>query len=257
MSKYMEEAVIIKQQELSKDIYDMYLHCPKISSIAKPGQFVLLYLHDKSKLLPRPISICEIYKENEGIRLVYRVTGEDTGTKQLSLMNIGEKLNVLGSLGNGFPLDSKDTLLIGGGIGIPPLLETVKNLKGSKTVLLGYRDSNTFLLEEFKKYADVHVASEDGSIGTKGNVMDIIKEKKINPKCILACGPNPMLKAIKLYSEEKDIKAYLSMEERMACGIGACLACVCKSKDIDSYSQAHSRRVCKDGPVFESGEIVL
>ena len=257
MSKYMEVAVIIKQQKLAKDIYDMRLYCPDVSLNAKPGQFVLVYLHDKTKLLPRPISICEIDKKDKSIRLVYRVTGEHTGTKQMSLMKAETKLNIMGPLGKGFPLDAKETVLIGGGIGIPPLLETLKNLEGLKTVLLGYRDSDTFLFEEFKKYAKVHVATEDGSIGVRGNVMDIIRQKHVEPKLILACGPNPMLRAIKSYAEEGKIKAYLSMEERMACGIGACLACVCKSKEIDNYSYTHSKRVCKDGPVFDSREIVL
>ena len=145
---------------------------------------------------------------------------------------------------------------MGGGIGIPPMLETAKQLDAEKTMILGYRDE-LFLNEEFKAYGDVYVATEDGSAGTKGNVMDSIRENALDAEVIFACGPAPMLRAIKSYAEEKGIPCWISMEERMACGIGACLACVCKSKDVDSHSHVHNKRVCKDGPVFLSTEVEL
>ena len=136
------------------------------------------------------------------------------------------------------------------------MLETAKELNADKTAVLGYRDE-LFLKDEFEKYADVYVATEDGSAGTRGNVLDAIRENALKADVIFACGPTPMLRALKSYAEENNITCWISMEERMACGIGACLACVCKSKDIDSHSQVHNKRVCKDGPVFLSTEVEL
>ena len=136
------------------------------------------------------------------------------------------------------------------------MLETAKELNADKTAVLGYRDE-LFLKDEFEKYADVYVATEDGSAGTRGNVLDAIRENALKADVIFACGPTPMLRALKSYAEENNITCWISMEERMACGIGACLACVCKSKDSDSHSQVHNKRVCKDGPVFLSTEVEL
>ena len=171
-------------------------------------------------------------------------------------MKTGETLHIVGPLGNGFPLKSKKAFLIGGGIGIPPMLETAKQLNAKKTAVLGYRDE-LFLNEEFAKYTDVYVATEDGSSGTKGNVLNAIQEKALEADVIFACGLTPMLRAMKEYAAANHITCWISMEERMACGIGACLACVCKSKDIDAHSQVHNKRVCKDGPVFLSTEVEL
>ena len=145
---------------------------------------------------------------------------------------------------------------MGGGIGIPPMLETAKELNAEKTAVLGYRNE-LFLNDEFKKYAEVYVSTEDGSAGTRGNVLDAVRENALDAEVIFACGPAPMLRAIKAYALEKGIPCWISMEERMACGIGACLACVCQSSEIDEHSQVHNKRVCKDGPVFLSTEVEL
>ena len=117
--------------------------------------------------------------------------------------------------------------------------------------------THLFLTEELGASGAFYVATEDGSAGTKGNVLDAVREQGIEADVIYACGPKPMLRAIKAYAEEKGIECYLSMEERMACGIGACLACVCQSKEKDEHSQVHNKRVCKDGPVFLSTEVEL
>lgn len=250
---------VVSQEEIGKDIYSLWLQTETIAENARPGQFVSLYTQDGSKLLPRPISICEIDKENGRLRLVYRVTGKNTGTEAFSRMQPGDSIEALGPLGNGFPLEEaegKKVFLIGGGIGIPPMLETAKQLNAQKTVVLGYRDE-LFLNEEFEKYADVYVATEDGSAGTKGNVLNAIQEQALEADVVFACGPTPMLRALKNYAAENGIICWISMEERMACGIGACLACVCKSKEVDSHSQVHNKRVCKDGPVFLSTEVEL
>ena len=252
--KFKEQAVIISQEEIAPAIYSLWIKTDKIAQYAKAGQFISIYCEDGSRLLPRPISICEIDKEDCALHLVYRIAG--AGTEEFSQKQTGDHLSVMGPLGNGFPLKSKKAFLIGGGIGIPPMLETAKQLNAQKTAVLGYRDE-LFLNEEFAKYADVYVATEDGSAGTKGNVLNAIQEKALEADVIFACGPTPMLRALKEYAAANNITCWISMEERMACGIGACLACVCKSKEIDAHSQVHNKRVCKDGPVFLSTEVEL
>ena len=259
MSKVKENCKIVSQEQIGTGIFSMWLQTETIAANAKPGQFVSLYSHDGSKLLPRPISLCEIDKEQGRIRLVYRVTGKGTGTEEFSGYGSEVGLETLGPLGNGFPLEAaegKKVFLMGGGIGIPPMLETAKQLNAEKQMILGYIDE-LFLNEKKKKYGKVYLATEDGSAGTKGNVMDAIRENKLEADVIFACGPTPMLRAIKAYAEENNITCYVSMEERMACGVGACLACVCKSKEVDHHSHVHNKRVCKDGPVFLSTEVEL
>ena len=190
MSKKQVMAEIIRHTSLSDGIFDMTLKAEEIAKEAKAGQFISVYLNNKSKILPRPISICGIDKEAGTLRIVYRTVGD--GTKELSDYKEGEMVKILGPLGNGFTQKDKKAILIGGGIGIPPMLELMKQLDCDKTAVLGYRDSDMFLKDEFE-----------------------------------------------------------------ACGIGACLACVCKSKDVDSHSHVHNKRVCKDGPVFDAREVEL
>ena len=124
-------------------------------------------------------------------------------------------------------------------------------------MIAGYRDDKLFLKEELERNAVFYAATEDGSVGTKGNVLDAIHENKLIADVIYACGPTPMLRALKAYAQEQDIECWISMEERMACGIGACLACVCQSKEVDDHSHVHNKRVCKDGPVFLATEVEL
>lgn len=255
MSKKQVMAEIIRHTSLSDGIFDMTLKAEEIAKEAKAGQFISVYLNNKSKILPRPISICGIDKEAGTLRIVYRTVGD--GTKELSDYKEGEMVRILGPLGNGFTQKDKKAILIGGGIGIPPMLELMKQLDCDKTAVLGYRDSDMFLKDEFEAVGDVVISTEDGSFGTKGNVIDAIKEQGVEGSIIYACGPTPMLRGIKAYAEEMGIEAQISMEERMACGIGACLACVCKSKDVDFHSHVHNKRVCKDGPVFDAREVEL
>lgn len=271
------EAEIVSQKEILEGIFDLRLSAPAIAAEAEPGQFVNIYVNDASKLLPRPISLCGIDTESGTIRLVYRVSGKGTGTDEISRMKAGEKLEVMGPLGNGFPLEEaagKKVYLIGGGIGIPPMLDTARVLHESvgidgrtgqgeystKTTeivsVLGYR-SDTFLVPEFQQYGGVLVATEDGSHGTKGNVLDAIRADGNRPEVIFACGPMPMLRALKKYAEEEKIPCWISMEERMACGIGACLACVCRTTEVDGHSHVKNTRVCADGPVFRAETLDL
>ena len=260
MNKTKEQAIVVSQEELAPGIFSLYLKT-KAAETAKPGQFVSVYTKDPSKLLPRPISICEINKKHGTLRLVYRVTGEKTGTKEFSELKAGDTVPVIGPLGNGFPLEKavgKKAFLMGGGIGVPPILEVAKQLKcEKKQIVVGYRDQATFLREEFEQNGELYISTEDGSVGTSGNVMDAIQVNALDADIIYACGPTPMLRAIKAYAEENGIECYISLEERMACGIGACLACVCQSKEKDAHSNVHNKRICKDGPVFLSTEVEI
>ena len=253
-NKWKEAAVIVKQERLATDIYSLWFQADSIAKAAMPGQFVSLYCKEGSRLLPRPISICEVDREKGRLRIVYRIAG--AGTKEFASYSSGEVLEVMGPLGNGYTLKEKKAYLIGGGIGIPPLLELAKRLDGEKEIVLGYRSGEEmFLKEEFEPYGTVSIATEDGSAGVKGNVLDAIREKQLKAEIIYACGPTPMLRAIQSYAKEQEIEAQISLEEKMACGIGACLACVCQSKEVDEHSNVHNKRICKDGPVFYAEEV--
>jgi dihydroorotate dehydrogenase electron transfer subunit len=220
--------------------------------------------------LPRPISICEIDAETKALRLVYRVVGK--GTEEFSHLQQGDSLQVMGPLGNGFPLEGEHPILVGGGIGVPPMLELAKKLNENitneadgadgkdetkPTIVLGYRNNQLFLKDAFEKEGRVLVATDDGSVGCHGTVVDAMRQQQVTGDVLYACGPKPMLAAVKAFAQELGIKCYVSMEERMACGIGACLGCVCQTKDIDAHSQVHNTRVCKDGPVFLAEEVEL
>lgn len=267
--KAKKMATVLSQEQAAPGIYDMWMET-ELASEAKPGQFLCIYTKDRSALLPRPISICEVREDRRALRVVYRVAG--LGTAEFSGYAAGQTVAILGTLGNGFPLEQAEgrrVLLMGGGIGIPPILELAKQMSGDGksaramsiardiSIVLGYRDEKTFLREDFEKYGRVSIATEDGSVGTKGNVMDVIRGNEPGAEVIFACGPMPMLRAIKAYAAERKIKAYISLEEHMACGVGACLGCVVKTKEVDSHSHVHNARICTDGPVFEAGDVEI
>lgn len=253
------KAVITSQTTISEGIYSLWMKFPEDADAAAeavPGQFLSMYCQEGSRLLPRPISICQIREKDRMLRVVYRVAGK--GTEEFSGMQPGQTVDVVGPLGNGFTRKKGRALLIGGGIGIPPMLALAEALQQEGcqvNVVLGYRDHDLFLKEDFGLDGRVFVSTEDGSAGTKGNVIDAIQANQIEADTIYACGPMPMLRGVKSYAEQKGIPAQISLEERMACGIGACLACVCGSKEEDAHSMVHNKRVCKDGPVFDSREI--
>lgn len=260
MTKRKEDAIVVSQEQIANGIFSMWVRTEAAAS-AVPGQFISMYTNDGTKLLPRPISICEVDSDQSLLRVVYRVTGKNTGTEQFSYLKEGDRIPVIGPLGNGFPYEKaegKSAFLIGGGIGVPPILELAKKINCvKKQIIVGYRDAETFLKEDFEKYGDLFISTEDGSVGTRGNVLNAIEENGLNADIIYACGPTPMLRAIKTYAENKGIECYISLEERMACGIGACLACVCQSKEKDHHSNVYNKRICKDGPVFLSTEVEI
>ncbi len=251
-----ETAKVFDQQKLAAGIYDCWIETPAAKE-AKAGQFIGVYPKDASHLLARPISICDTDKANSRMRIVYRIAGAGTG--EFATYKAGDDVKILANLGNGFPIEEtegKTVLIMGGGIGIPPMLGVSKSITNAeKHIFLGYRDCETFLSDEFLAYGTVYIATEDGSVGCKGNVMNALATTNIKPDMIMACGPMPMLRAIKKYAEENDIVAYISLEERMACGVGACLGCVCKTTKKDEHSHVNNTRICTEGPVFDAREV--
>lgn len=248
--KKMEDAIIENISFLTEDICDLKLKC-NISQEAICGQFIMLYPDNGENLLPRPISICEIDKENGTLRIVFGVVGK--GTKLFSQLKKNDVIRIMGPCGNGYNIASGKALLVGGGIGVPPLLQLCKELKGDCNVVLGFR-TGSFLKQDFEKTgAKVYISTDDGSQGFKGNVIDLIKSENIQADVIYSCGPSVMLKFLSQYAMDNNISCQVSMEERMACGLGACVGCVVKIKE---NNQIIHKKVCKDGPVFDCREVV-
>ena len=245
MEKKKEQAKVLSQEMLADGIYSLWIET-EAARTARPGQFVSVYTADASKLLPRPISICEIDKEGKKLRLVYRVTGEKTGTKQFSELKAGDTVPVIGPLGNGFPYEKaegKKVFLMGGGIGVPPILELAKQMQcEEKQIVVGYRDAHTFLKDEFEQNGTLYISTEDGSLGEKGFVT---QHSLLNSKLdkLYVCGPKPMMVAVARFAHERNISCEVSLENMMACGVGACLCCVEDTIEGNTC-------VCKEGPIF-------
>jgi dihydroorotate dehydrogenase electron transfer subunit len=248
-----ENLTVISQEKLAPRIYRMKLKGESVRSMLTPGQFVHLKLGGRHPLLRRPISICDV--EADQLSVIYRVEGQ--GTSMLADKKGGDTVDTLGPLGEGFPITPSDdtALLIGGGVGIPPLYYLAKQLydKGKRVkIILGFRrQEEMFLTEAFSRYGEVFVTTEDGSYGTRGFVTDAIAAAG-GFDVFYTCGPKAMLRAVE---KAAGANGYISLEERMGCGVGACLACVCDLKETQadkSYVKA-----CKDGPVFQAGEVVL
>lgn len=247
---------ILKKSALCKDTYSFTVAAPEIAALAAEGMFV--HIRAAGHTLRRPISICEIDKSAGTLRLVLEVRG--SGTAEIAGLSEGENIDIMGPLGNGFGLvpAGRKVALVGGGIGTPPLLALAAHYGSDCTAILGYRDlSRAILLEDFEKHcAKTIVATEDGSRGVKGYVtaplLELIAADK--PDIIYACGPTPMLEAVAAAANENGIECQLSIEERMACGVGACLVCACKIARENGVQTLH---VCKDGPVFSAKEVVF
>ena len=203
--KQYKKVYIMSHKNLTGDIWSMWLDVGEMAQHCKAGQFINIYCEEGTRMLPRPISICEVAKLTKAIRIVYRVAGE--GTKELSEIPVDSEVQIMGPLGNGFTLKEDKAILVAGGIGIPPMLQLAKELKKvEKTIVLGFRDSNTFLMREFSSIPNtkIVIATEDGSLGVKGNVIDAIKAEGVKGDVIYSCGPTPMLRAIKEYAEENN-----------------------------------------------------
>ncbi len=239
--------------EIVHGIWQMELYAPQIAAISIPGQFINLYLDDDTLLLPRPISLSAILSER--LQIIYRVVGK--GTKRFSALHRGDQIKIMGPLGNGFMLPDtpKHNIVIGGGLGIPPLLELTRQLKGRTEVFLGF-SKRPFLTDEFEQLGIVvRVATQDGGKGYQGNVMELLENTTPDGDMIFACGPHPMLHSVAVWAEQHNIPSQLSMEERMACGLGTCLGCTVKVRRTNAKDWEYLR-VCKDGPVFWGSEVI-
>jgi dihydroorotate dehydrogenase electron transfer subunit len=249
---------VVSQREIAQSIYELVLKGKLVEEMNEPGQFVHIKTAEgNSPLLRRPISICNINREKQEFTMLYRAEGQ--GTKLLARQSAGSEIDVLGPLGNGFPVEEAEAgqvaCLVGGGIGVPPLYELSQRLvaKGVRVIhVLGFQSENAVFYEEkFAELGETYIATADGTYGTKGFVTDVIKQYGISFDILYACGPTPMLQA--LAQQYDGDKAYISLEERMGCGIGACFACVCETP-----AGGHSyKKICSDGPVFKIGEVVL
>ena len=256
--------LVTESSKLAEGIYSLTLqYGPEdLPEEVRPGQFAGIFPADGSMLLMRPISICRYMKKERSLRFVYRAAGK--GTRSFTGLLPGDRADMLGILGNGYDTDlmaGKSVLLLGGGIGIPPMLELAARLKEQEgttvTAALGYRNSELFLKEEFEEFCSVLVATEDGSCGTKGNVLDAVRAAGVFADVICACGPMPMLRAVRAYADQAGARCFISLEERMACGVGACLGCVAPTVGKDAHSHVNNTRVCTEGPVFDAADIAL
>lgn len=231
---------IISNESLIDGIYKMVVE--EKNSI-KPGQFYMLKTYGET-LLPRPISVSE--RDDNTITFLYAVVG--TGTKDFSKLKAGDYIDLIGPLGNGFKTEGLGNVaLVTGGIGIAPMLEVAKDIKkiNKENIIdlyAGFRE-DIYLVEDMRKYLDnVNISTDTGKYGHKGFVTDMIKVEDYDT--ILCCGPEIMMNKVVKMCREKNVKLYVSMEKHMACGVGACLGCTCKTKE-------GNKRTCKDGPVFD------
>lgn len=253
-----ENCKIMSNRQIADNIFELVLDGELSAEMKQAGQFVHVKVADGfDPLLRRPISIASI--NGGSFTIIYRRQGK--GTSLLAEKSTGMTVDVLGPLGNGFPVDEakpgQTAVLVGGGVGVPPMYELAKQLaqKGVKVVsIIGFQSVNAVFYEkELAEFGEVFVATVDGSFGRKGFVTDILDGLAVQADIVFACGPTPMLRAIEngQYAE----KTYLSLEERMGCGIGACFACVCHTQD-DPNGFSY-KKVCSDGPVFQAGEVVI
>ncbi|WDF03831.1 dihydroorotate dehydrogenase electron transfer subunit [Shouchella hunanensis] len=250
---------VVSQTQVAKDSYELVLEGSTVGQMKEPGQFLHVRVDEtEDLLLRRPISIANVDLAKQQVTMIYRAGG--AGTKRLATYETGKSLNVMGPLGQGFPVDEANAgdvaLLVGGGIGVPPLYYLAKQLvaKGVtvKSVLGFASKQDVFYEETFRELGDVYVTTVDGSHGMKGFVTNAIDDKQLVSDVLYSCGPTPMLKV--LTERYRGKRAFISLEERMGCGIGACFACVCAVEKGEAYEY---RKICTDGPVFPVGEVVL
>ena len=258
MAQKKETAVVYSQEELAPGIFSLWI-TTGMAKEARPGQFIAVYCRDGSRLLPRPISICEIDPEEERLRLVYRIAG--AGTEEFSSLVSGDPVEIMGPLGNGFTLldSDKTAVVVGGGIGVPPMLQTAKSYGKNATAILGFRSADKIVLtDDFEAQQNrVMLCTDDGSAGHHGVVTDLLKQRfdEGKPDIVYACGPKVMLKFVAKLCAEYGVRCQVSLEERMACGVGACLGCATPiRRDDGSVTYLH---VCKDGPVFDAERVVF
>lgn len=245
MKKELSLAKLVKKSMIAADVYDFWVENKYIAESAKPGQFLHIKCGDDiNTLLRRPISICDV--NGDIVRFIFEAKG--SGTRLLSQKKEGDLINILGPLGTSFEPKGEKAVILGGGIGTFPLLMLAKKLNRPK-LFMGYRNKDKVTLEkEFSECGELFITTDDGSYGHHGYVTDIAKQAIEESDCVYACGPEFMLRAVKALTNGKE--CYLSMEQRMGCGIGACLTCVCKT--VYGYG-----KVCQHGPVFSSEDVIF
>jgi len=245
----VELSRLIKKEEIAQGIFDFTVKCPSLAKKAQAGQFA--HLAVPGKTLRRPISICDAV--GDSLRLVFQVRGQ--GTEKLAQAKVGDDIDVLAPLGHGFTIPPRGTVaFIGGGIGVPPMLYSGKQAEKA-IAILGFRDkAGVILAKDFEEAcSQVIVTTDDGSFGLHGFVTDALRTVIDKVDLVCACGPTPMLKAVAAMAREHNTPCQVSMEERMGCGVGACLVCACKTKKDNKEGYSH---VCKNGPVFNAEEVV-
>jgi dihydroorotate dehydrogenase electron transfer subunit len=247
-------------EKIARSIYKMTIKSEYISKNSKPGQFLNIKCSEGiDALLRRPISICNIDKKSNTVDVIFQIKG--IGTEYLSLKESGSEIDLIGPLGNSFDFSGKyqRVAVVGGGIGIFPLLNLLKYSQAAqKIAYLGFRDKDSSVLtQEFEKASDrLYLSTDDGTVGYKGLITDLLEKdlKEEDYDIIYTCGPTPMIKKVVDIANRYNIKCQVSLEQRMACGIGACLVCACKTKYGDDWKYSH---VCKDGPVFWGSEVIF
>ncbi len=241
---------LVYKKQLTPTIYDFRLKNKALAEITKPGQFVQVLVPGKT--LRRPISVCDV--ENDTIRIVFEVKGE--GTELMAQFEVGDTVNIIAPLGNAFKLDkNKKTIFVGGGIGVPPMLYSSKQLGENAIVINGFRNKDAVILsDEFEKsVSKLIITTDDGSYGIHGFVTQPLEKEIKNAEMVCACGPTPMLRNVAKLAEKYGVACQVSLEQRMACGIGACLGCAVEVKREDGTTTY--KHVCKNGPVFNAEEV--
>ncbi len=249
--KYTIDSEILRQERRMEQVFELTLHCKRIPEISKPGQFVQLGLPEGEVILRRPLGIAKHNAREETLTLFYRITGH--GTDLLSRHREGDIVSILGPLGHGFTVKAQRPLLVGGGMGLSPLLSWAAEYPGKADVLMGGKTAEElFWKQDFSELVrGLHITTDDGSLGEKGFTTQLLPKLLENGHydCILTCGPEIMMRTVAKIAKEHQIPCEVSLERRMGCGLGACLSC-----SIDG-TDGNRRKVCKDGPVFPASEV--
>lgn len=249
--KVTVDANIVSQQELYDQVFQLVVKAPEVAALAEAGQFVQLRILNRSCLLRRPVGIAAADKEKGTVAFIYRVVGK--GTKAISELKAGDTINVLGPLGNGFDTTAKKPLIVGGGMGLSPVLFYAAAMQGKADVLMGGKTAGELFWQDLftGKVQEIFCTTDDGSLGTRGFTTTLLPEllEKKDYDLVVACGPEIMMKGIAKIAKEHGLRCQVSLEKRMGCGLGACLSC-----SIDT-TDGKRKKVCKDGPVFEAGEV--
>ena len=250
--KYTQQiGKLLKVQALSSTAYSFDIYVPAVAGAAKAGQFVMVTCGDY--MLRRPISLAGFDAKAGTIRLVFEIRG--AGTAWLAGLQKGAAIDVIGPLGNGFPCASGKTVLVGGGIGTPPLLPIAEVLGGDAVAVLGFRNADAVILQDdyTQTGAEVLVCTDDGSAGFHGNTAQALGSVIEGAEAVYTCGPKVMMQAVAAVAAEKGVPCFVSMEERMGCGFGACVGCAVPVRDAEGNVQ--NKRVCAEGPVFRAEEV--